>query len=644
MKKSIQVALAISFIFSTIAYAEPNSVTIPGSFQSELGCPGDWQPDCAVTHLEYDAEDSVWQELFDIPAGSWEYKATINDTWDETYGLNAMRNGANISLNLAYPTMVKFYYDDNTHWVTDNVMSIIATAPGSYQSELGCSGDWDPSCLRSWLQDPDGDGVLGFIKHLPAGSYEAKVAIDESWIENYGAGGVQNGPNIPFTVPFDCAAMQFEFEYASKILSIALAPPAPQPVSVTFSGSFQSELGCPGDWQPDCAVSHLDYDAEDTVWQGTFSIPAGSWEYKAAINDSWDENYGLNALRNGPNIPISFYDQTYVKFYYDHDSHWATDNVRSLIVTAPGSYQSELGCSGDWDPSCLRSWLKDPDGDGIYQLTAILPAGDYEVKVAIDESWSENYGAGGAPNGANISFSVPVSCTETVFSYDPDTHILEVSHAGPINDSDGDGFNADEDCNDNDSSIFPGATEICDGVDNDCDGITDEDFDLDADGIADCFDNCPNDENPLQEDSDGDGVGDACDICPFDANNDADGDNVCGDVDACPTEDATGFDIDSDGCLDNLTGLNDFINSLVVNGVINQNLAGPLVAKVTNADKSVIKNNICAAINQIEAFKNQIEAKRENPLSEEVADQLIQYADNVIYRLVTELTEGVGCK
>ena len=58
---------------------------------------------------------------------------------------------------------------------------------------------------------------------------------------------------------------------------------------------------------------------------------------------------------------------------------------------APGSFQSELGCSGDWDPSCLRSWLQDPDGDGVYTFTTTaLPAGDYEAKVALAESWDVN--------------------------------------------------------------------------------------------------------------------------------------------------------------------------------------------------------------------------------------------------------------
>ncbi|WP_242158237.1 MopE-related protein, partial [Aestuariivivens sediminis] len=67
------------------------------------------------------------------------------------------------------------------------------------------------------------------------------------------------------------------------------------------------------------------------------------------------------------------------------------------------------------------------------------------------------------------------------------------------------------DCDDTDNTIYPGAPELCDGKDNDCDSQVDEGFtDTDSDGIADCIDNCPTVDNSDQSDVDNDGIGDAC--------------------------------------------------------------------------------------------------------------------------------------
>jgi len=210
------------------------------------------------------------------------------------------------------------------------------------------------------------------------------------------------------------------------------AAAAATPTSVTIAGSLQSALGCPGDWDPTCVTTDLTYDASDDVWQGSFgSIPAGNWEYKAALDHSWNVNYGLHAIEGGANIPLNLASPTSVKFYYDDKTHWVTDNHNSVIATVPGSFQSALGCPGDWDPGCLRSWLEDPSGSGTYDFaTSALPTGNYECKVAINESWDENYGAGGAQNGANIPFTVPVTGATVHFSYNPNTHILTVTVEG----------------------------------------------------------------------------------------------------------------------------------------------------------------------------------------------------------------------
>lgn len=188
--------VAMSLVVATLGSARPASaqdtpppetVAIPGTLQSELGCSGDWQPDCDKTFLTYDAEDDVWQGAFEVQPNNDQdkkgprYKAALNGSWGENYGRNATPGGADIPLAVTQPTLVKFYYDHKTHWVADNFNQVIATARGTFQSELGCKQDNDPACLRSWLQDPEGDGTYSFAtRQLPPGTYTVELGINEA--------------------------------------------------------------------------------------------------------------------------------------------------------------------------------------------------------------------------------------------------------------------------------------------------------------------------------------------------------------------------------------------------------------------------------------------------------------------------------
>lgn len=199
------------------------------------------------------------------------------------------------------------------------------------------------------------------------------------------------------------------------------------PGSVTVAGTIQSVLGCPGDWQPECNRTALRYDPDDDLWRATFELPAGSYEYKVALDGGWSVNYGLGALRDGPNIPLVLEDDASVTFIFDNKTGWVLDSINHIIANVPGNYQSEIGCPDDWQPWCLYTLLQDPDGDGVYVYeTALLPAGNYEAKVAFNESWDLNYGLDGQRNGPNIPFSVPAGGALVTFSFDTADNVMTI--------------------------------------------------------------------------------------------------------------------------------------------------------------------------------------------------------------------------
>src|SRR4051794_977800 len=111
---------------------------------------------------------------------------------------------------------------------------------------------------------------------------------------------------------------------AAPTAAAAAAAPAAlaaAPGSVTVAGSLQSELGCAADWQPDCAATHLARVGTTDTWAKDFSVPAGSYEFKGAIDDSWTDNYGAGGVKDGPNIPLVLAGTAKLRFSYDATSH-----------------------------------------------------------------------------------------------------------------------------------------------------------------------------------------------------------------------------------------------------------------------------------------------------------------------------------
>jgi hypothetical protein len=197
-------------------------------------------------------------------------------------------------------------------------------------------------------------------------------------------------------------------------------------LQVSFPGNYQSAASLGPNWNPGTTAILAEDSNHDGVWKlNTNTIPAGDYEYKVALNGTWTVNYGLGGVRDGDNITVTqSTTNSPLSFYFDSTDKFITTRPQSDIIVLVGDMLSEIGGT-DWAPSNLVGWLKPTENADQFELTLHLPEGSWNYKVALNESWVVNYGAGGVANGPNIPLVVPGGGAMVRFTYHTDTHVIE---------------------------------------------------------------------------------------------------------------------------------------------------------------------------------------------------------------------------
>jgi hypothetical protein len=197
-------------------------------------------------------------------------------------------------------------------------------------------------------------------------------------------------------------------------------------------------------------------------------------------------------------------------------------------------------CDGrvdDEDPDLLGAptWYADADGDtygnaAVATQSCVRPAGYVSSSTDCNDSSAAIH-----PGASEIvGDDVDQNCDGVVACWKDADRDGFGAMPGQVQPDDGDGSclpgdgeaRTADDCDDSAAAINPLAVELCDEIDNDCDGQIDGGLcddtggsgDRDGDGVPDSSDLCPDHPALAPGDEDGDGVGDPCDNCPFIAN------------------------------------------------------------------------------------------------------------------------------
>ncbi|MHB1393509.1 MAG: pullulanase X25 domain-containing protein [Clostridia bacterium] len=305
-----------------------------------------------------------------LPQGSYGYKVIKDYKWSNG---EIPSNNKVVEITDEQGAYVLFIYDASQNGVYDSIndseelaglLGLITeskspvinpngTITFNYKDDSATSVSLRGS-MNNWGETPmvkEADGVWTITLRLgdSAANYEYKYFINNSeWILDPLNSNTSNGNSL---VAFP--------EYKGR--------------KVVIAGTIQSVIG-ESNWNPASDLTAMDYEGNG-VYKYTFNdVPAGNYEYKVAMG-SWDpENYGLDGVPYGPNIPLKVPSAQDVVFEYNDDTHRIVDSINHEIIEA---YLTGAPLTED-----IR--LVDVGYMGVYKATLELDEGTYgDLKIMI---------------------------------------------------------------------------------------------------------------------------------------------------------------------------------------------------------------------------------------------------------------------
>ncbi|GAB4439949.1 MAG: maltose/maltodextrin ABC transporter substrate-binding protein MalE [Anaerolineae bacterium] len=187
--------------------------------------------------------------------------------------------------------------------------------------------------LLDYLATDEAMQAIFEVNPLPSAWLPVREAIDDPDVAGFAAAGADAVPmpNIPEMSAVWAAANgalvqivngqtdgETAFRTATEQIRTTIEGLGKPPESVTFVGNFQALVGCAADWDPACEATMISDEDGDGIWTGEFTLPAGDYEAKVALNAAWAEAYP------GENMKFSLAEETVVEVVYDHNAKTVT--------------------------------------------------------------------------------------------------------------------------------------------------------------------------------------------------------------------------------------------------------------------------------------------------------------------------------
>ena len=225
-----------------------------------------------------------------LSAGDWEYKVLEGDDWGQP---NYPATNQHVILTGSEDVTWK------ANITAELVTHTLPVVAGNFMSVIG-GNDWDPTELMGEMSDPDGDDIFTLELTIPAGSYEAKVTLNNNWDQS-------TGGNVAFTTD-GVNPTTFTYDFPNNLTTIS-GPPPPS-ATVTFivedtinknydgfylKGSWDTNGQYDPSWGGGVEHSqfyddgtHGDAVAGDNIWtcQQDLVVDGGSNTWEWGVNDT----------------------------------------------------------------------------------------------------------------------------------------------------------------------------------------------------------------------------------------------------------------------------------------------------------------------------------------------------------------------